>query len=396
MTSRVPLVSAIAANGAAGTLFAWSVLLPALSADLGLPADDLGVVFSAALVVFAAAMLAGGRYVDTYGPRRCAAVAGILSALGLVLAATATNLPMLILGIGVLFGSGSGLTYLSTVAWVSTRTAPVRAFEIGLVVAAYAAGPMVAAPFASLGTERFGWRATLAGGAVLVTAVILLAARGLPVGSPARDAAAEVRNPDPAGDGPVGDPVALVALWLLFFSAVAPGLLAFAFAAPASTERGVSSGAAGLVVSLMAVGNLVGRLLPTPLLGRFGLLPALWAGVATMVIALVPLAWSTSAAVAVVALPLLTLQYGMVSALLPAATRLVTRPARFGTAYGRVFSSFGVAGVLGPFAGAALHVEPDGYARGFQLSLLMACAAAVALTAYQRRLRSVEAVGRRR
>lgn len=393
---RGPLLSAVAANGAAGTLFAWSVLLPALSAELGLPADDLGVVFSAALVVFAFAMLAGGRYVDTYGPRRSAAVAGILSGAGLGIAATAGSLPTLVLGVGVLFGFGSGLTYLSTVAWASTRSGPVRTLEIGVVVAAYAAGPMAAAPLASLGTERIGWRATLAVGGVVVAAVILLASRGLPVGSPVPAQPTGALDPGPAHLGQVGDPVALLALWLLFFCAVAPGLLAFAYAAPIATERGVSSGTAGLVVSLMAVGNLAGRLLPTPLATRYGLLPALWVGVGTMTLALVPLAWSTGAAAAVVALPLLALQYGMVSALLPAATRLVTRPARFGAAYGRVFSSFGVAGVVGPYAGAVLHVDPDGYARGFQASLLTAGAAALALTVYQRRLRLVEPVSRPR
>lgn len=66
----VPLAAATAANGAAGTLFAWSVLLPAVESDLGVSRSTAGTVFSAALVVFAAAVLLGGRAVDRQGPQR--------------------------------------------------------------------------------------------------------------------------------------------------------------------------------------------------------------------------------------------------------------------------------------------------------------------------------------
>lgn len=379
----------MAANGAAGTLFAWSVLLPSLGEDLGRDPDDLGIVFSAALVAFAVAMLFGGRLVDRSGPRRSTVIAGALSAAGLAIGAAAPGVATLVVGVGVLFGLGCGLTYLAVVSWASTAHAPGRTTEIGLVVAAYAAGPIAAAPVAAAVADRLGWRAALVLAAVAVPGAILLAGRGLPARVAGVPLDATRAEPRPGAQvEPAGDTVALIALWLMFLGAVVPGLLAFAYAAPVATERGLSSTAAGLVVAAMAAGNLAGRVLPSAVTSRFGLLPVLWGGTVGLGGVVVVLGWSTAPALALVGLPALALQYGMVSALLPAAARLVTAPTRFATDYGRVFSSFGVAGVVGPYVGAALHGEGDGYAGGFRATLLAAGLAAVALGVYQWRLRA--------
>jgi MFS transporter, OFA family, oxalate/formate antiporter len=383
-THGLALLCAVTVNAAAGTLFAWSVLLPAFTEELGSSADELGIVFSSALVVFALAVLLGGRAVDRHGPRSTAAVAGVLSGVGLALAAVARDVLTLHVGIGLLFGFGSGLGYLSAVTWAGTRDMSRRARAIGVVVAAYALGPVAAAPLGALGVEQLGRQPTLAASAAVVTAATLVASRGLPGPSSAS------RSERPAVDADrVGDPVALAALWLLFLAAVAPGLLAFAYAAQIATERGVAPGTAGVVVALMAVGNVAGRLLSAPLTVRAGLRASLWGSLAALVAALAMLAWSSATAVGVVSLVLLALQYGLVSALLPAATRQVSGAARFGTAYGRVFSSFGLAAVAGPAVGAVLHDSVDGYARGFQASLLGVVIAMSALATYQHRLRLV-------
>jgi MFS transporter, OFA family, oxalate/formate antiporter len=378
------LLCAVVVNAAAGTLFAWSVLLPAFTDELGRSADELGIVFSSALVVFALAVLFGGGAVDRHGPRSTAAVAGILSGVGLALAAVASDVLTLHVGIGLLFGFGSGLGYLSAVTWAGTQAMSRRPRAVGLVVAAYAFGPVAAAPLGALGVDQLGRQPTLAVSAAVVTAATLVASRGLPGPS------SSSRTERPAVDADrVGDPVALTALWLLFLAAVAPGLLAFAYAAQIATERGVAPGTAGLVVALMAVGNLTGRLLSAPLTTRAGFRASLWGNLVAMATAMATLACSSSAAVVVMSLVLLALQYGLVSALLPTATRQVSGAARFGTAYGRVFSSFGVAAVAGPAVGAVLHDDADGYARAFQVSLLGVVVAMSALSTYQHRLRHV-------
>ncbi len=377
---RGPLLSALAANAAAGTLFAWSVLLPTLSTHLDRTAADLGPVFSTSLAAFATAVLCGGGFVDRQGPRRATALAGALSGAGLVLAAYATSVLLLHLGVGGLFGFGSGLTYLATVSWATTQ-ASRRAWALVLVVASYAAGPMAAAPLAALAAERWGSQTTLTVAALTVGSVILLASRGLPgpFTSPLASRSGEA--------APVGDVVALTALWFFSLGAFAPGLLSFAFAATIATQEGVSPRGTGAVVAVMAAANLVGRLLVAPLQNRVGLGVALGVDLGALALALVTLAWVPGAVTSVLGLSLIGIQYGMTSALLPLATRTVSGATRFATAYGRVFSSWGVAGLLGPVTGAALYDGTDGYSRGFELWLFAAGVAAIALVVFRRRPR---------
>jgi len=64
---------------------------------------------------------------------------------------------------------------------------------------------------------------------------------------------------------------------------------------------------------------------------RVGAGRALWAALGTALLALAALGWTSAAAVVVIALPLLAMQYGLVSAALPAATRDVSGDARLPT-----------------------------------------------------------------
>jgi OFA family oxalate/formate antiporter-like MFS transporter len=353
------------------------VLLADLQVELATGPDELARVFSTAVVVFAVAVLGAGRAVDHYGPRRCVALAGVLSGAGLAVTALAPGLLVLHLGFGLLFGAGSGLAYSSVVTWASTRTGAHAGWSIGVVVAAYAAGPILAAPVGAQTSAHWGWRVTVGCGAIGVAAVLVLASRLLP-------GAVTVRGRNGTPGPPAGsDRPALVWLWVLFLAATAPGLFAFAYAADVVHERGLSTSTGGLVVALMATGNLVGRLLAGLLAARLGLRRALRADLVLLVTALAGLAWLPGSVVVLLGLPLLGVQYGAVSSLLPAAVREVCDPVRFGTAYGNVFTSWGLAGALAP----TLHGPTDDYAAGFRSWLLAAVAAAIALVAYERRLR---------
>lgn len=353
------------------------MLLPGLQSELAARPEQLARVFSTAIVVFAVAVLGAGRAVDRHGPRRCVALAAASSGAGLAVTALAPGLLALHLGFGLLFGAGSGLAYSSVVTWASTRTGAHAGRSIGVVVAAYAAGPIAAAPLGAQTSAQWGWRVTAALGAIGVATVLVLASRLLP-------GAMSVRGDDGAPGMLLSpsDRPALAALWVLFLAATAPGLFAFAYAADVVLEQGLAASTGGLVVALMGAGNLTGRLVAGPLAARLGLRRALRADLVLLVTALPVLAWLSGPVVVVLGLPLLGVQYGAVSSLLPAAVREVCAPGRFGTAYGKVFTSWGLAGVLAP----AVRGPTGSYAAGFRWWLLAAATAAVALVAYERRL----------
>lgn len=373
-----PVLAAVAANAAAGTLFAWSVMLPALSGQVGRRAVELGPVFSTALAVFAIAVLISGESVDHYGPRRATLAGGLLCGGGLLIASCSANVASLHLGIGLLFGFGSGLTYLSTVSYASSRSGSHRSWLVGLVVASYAAGPMVVAPLAGPSADLLGSRATLAVAAMGIGVVIVVASRGLP-GPPDLSRGVAVVSLEAAEDG-----AAAAALWCVALGAFVPGLFGFAYAADIATEQGVSRQGAGVTVALMAAANLTGRILGAPLSERVGLRRAMAFSLASAALALALLARlpATSSVVAMTGLALLGGQYGLMSVLLPLATREMHGESGFAAAYGRVFSAWGCAGLLGPAVGAALYREALGYVRSCEAMLVGVMLASVALMVY--------------
>ena len=350
------------------------MLLPALTRDFGTSGRVLAGPFSTAVACFALSVVAAGRAVDHYGPRRTSALAGVLSGTGLTVTALAQHLALLHVGFGVLFGVGSGLAYSSVVTWASTRTDAGTPGSVGLVVAAYAAGPVIAGPVVGLSSVQWGWRATVLLGAAVVTVVTVLASRVLP------HAPVGARPlPGPAAHGT--DLAASAALWLLFLSATAPGLFAFAYATELAAQRELGQRLGGLAVASMGMGNLLGRLAADPLVAHVGLRTALRIDLVLMGVGLVTLTSLSGQAAALLTLVLLAMQYGALSALLPTAVRRVCDASRFGATYGLVFSAWGLAGVLAP----RLHdpAATDGAGRGPWVVLTVA--AVVSLGVYERR-----------
>lgn len=365
------MAAAALINVAAGTLFSWSVLLPQLTVEFHTTAQVLAGPFSTAVAVFAVSVVVAGRAVDRHGARRTSAAAGVLSGTGLVVTALAQHLVVLHVGFGLLFGAGSGLAYSSVVTWASTRTSGNPTRSVAVVVAAFAAGPVIAGPAGGPSSASWGWRVTLLAGAAVVSSVTVLASRVLP------DAVVVA----PLDAGPAARAThrsALAALWLVFLCASTPGLFAFAYGAELVAERGLDQRLGGLAVAAMGLGNLVGRLVAHPLVSLLGLRAALRVDLLLMCSALLALAAPARGAAAMVTLVLVALQYGAVSALLPTAVRRVSDASRFGSAYGWVFSAWGLAGVVAP----RLRDPADAGAGSW---VPLTVAAVVGLVVYERR-----------
>jgi OFA family oxalate/formate antiporter-like MFS transporter len=333
MTLRLVL-SGVLANLAVGTLFAWSLVAPAVTADAG-AAGSGTAVFAAALVSFTVALLGVGRVLRRLG-------AGV--GLGLTAAWQRPEVPWL--GIGLLLGASSGLAYGVAVSLAARVPRERRGSASGLVVGAYAAGPLLLGLVAPRALAAAGWRACVAVLAVVVAGLGGLAAAVAPVGAADGAPAGRSRVPVPRRTQ--------AALWVLFAGGAAPGLVVFASAAPLAAARGLDARTAGTAVTLLAAGNLAGRLAAGWWSDLVGRLPALVTSLAVTAAALLALAVVTAAAVVPAGYAAVGLAYGAVSALVPAATADRVDPRAFATVYGRVFTAWGCAGLLAPVLGGGL------------------------------------------
>ncbi|WP_448608809.1 MFS transporter [Geodermatophilus sp. URMC 60] len=340
----VRLVAAgVVANLAVGTLFAWSLVSPRVVADAGAPRGSGPAVFALALGVFTVVLLGVGRWLARVGPRPLLAAASLAAGAGLAVTAAVQRPEAPWLGVGLLFGAANGLAYGVAVALAAAVPAGRRGTASGLVVGAYAAGPVVLGLLSPHVLPDVGWRTPLAVLAVLVAGLVGLAAALAPA-----DAGVE-RRPDRVEEPVPG--TAVLALWVLFAGGAAPGLVVFATAAPLATAAGLGPAAAGAAVSLLAVGNLAGRLGAGWWSDGVGRLPALGTALAATAVALAGLAAAAAPAVVLTALLVVGLAYGAVSALVPAATADRVGAAAFPAVYGRVFTAWGCAGLLAPLVG---------------------------------------------
>lgn len=346
MSTRRALIGAMLLDLAVSPLFAWDVFTESLRRELGAGPTALTTVFSVGLAAFMTGVLVGGRLADAIPPRRLALVAAAGTVAGLLGSALAPSVVVLVVAFGVVLGGTTGLGYATAVRVAGTMRSG-RGLALGLVVSAYAVGTAVLAPIAAVLLDAVGRRATFVLLAAALAAVLLAAAALLPAATAAAAPAAR-SEPD---DRPVPSG-AVVALWLAFGLGSAPALAAFAHAG----QLAGSAAAAAVAVTLLNVGNFVGRLAAGPASDRWGRRATLHADSALLLVACVPLAIGASGPPALVALFLLGTQYGALSTLAPAALSDVVPSHRFGATYGRVFTGWGIAGLVAPVAASAYAV----------------------------------------
>jgi MFS family permease len=135
-----------------------AVMAVPLATELGLGADDLGLLTSVYFVTFAAAQIPVGILLDRYGPRRVQSVLLLVAAVGSTLFAVSDHFLMLLLGraligLGVASAMTGGLKAL--VLWFPGDRVPLLN---GLMVMLGALGAVTATLPADLLLDWIGWR----------------------------------------------------------------------------------------------------------------------------------------------------------------------------------------------------------------------------------------------
>jgi MFS family permease len=209
------VASGVVANLVSGTLFGWSLVARQATRDVGGPAPTAAAAFAAAIAVFTLAVLGVRHGLPVRGPRRLLAGAAVAAGAGLAVVATGQHPLALWCGIGLLFGAASGVGYGVSLALTARVPAPHRGAATGLVVAAYAAGPVILGILAPHALPLLGWRMCAAGLALAVTGLLAGAATLAPADRTSWWGPAGVEEPV--------DRRTVVPLWILFACGAAPG-----------------------------------------------------------------------------------------------------------------------------------------------------------------------------
>ena len=208
-----------------GSIYAFSVFLKPIEAELGLARSALSLVFGLASIGFTVGMLAAPYAYGMMSAPRLVALCSTIAAIGIGLSAMANGLIQLLLGYGVLFGLGGGAAYIVAQQSVNLLVRGKRGLINGYIVGLYPAGAMVAAPLFGWANGEFGYRWTMGGLSVVLiatglAAIALLRHSGVVLPRHVRAASAQNRRT-----------AIFTRLFIVFFVAAAAGLTVLSQAA---------------------------------------------------------------------------------------------------------------------------------------------------------------------
>lgn len=338
-----------------GSIYAFSVFLKPIEAELGLARSALSLVFGLATVAFTLGMLLAPYAYGLTSAAGLIAVCMASATLGIVLAASAEGLTQLLLGYSLLFGLGGGVAYIVAQQCVNMLVTTRKGLVNGYIVGLYPAGAMVAAPLFGWANEAFGFRWTMGALALVLllsglAAMVLLKLSGviLPrqiAGGVSRDRRGAI----------------FARLFIVFFVAAAAGLTVLSQAAGIIAAYGgttrlalaaTTAIAGGIALARVSGGWLTDRF-PVPHVGAFAQGFALTGAI---LLTLWPHPW-----VAAVALGMVGMGYGFISGCAAAAVALYWPPADYGRIASRMYVAWCVAAISLPLLAGYLFDLTQGY-----------------------------------
>jgi OFA family oxalate/formate antiporter-like MFS transporter len=358
--SLLPLIIAIVVNFSMGSFYGWSVLVAPLEESIGATRSEISLAYSIAFVSMTVGMFI------THSLMRIASLPYLLfvvftiGALGMAISGYFVALWSLVVGYGVLLGFALGVSYFLAMTAASLDLPIRRSIAISMSMSAFAGGGLVWPPIFVAIIDWQGPHAVfLLFAAYLIvigtlSAILMRAAR-----PPAHSGAQE-------GGGVFSNimtdrPRVFILLWFGFIFIAFAALMAIGHAAGIATYYGIPADQAywgPMLSNLVYIGfALSAGILCDLITGRRVLIGI----AAVMAVPLLVLYFVPSAGMSLVALALVGGAFGASSSAYPVTVTGYYGVAALPRIYGRLSSSFGLAGLLGPFAAGVLYDWEGGY-----------------------------------
>lgn len=347
-----------------GSIHAFSVLLPAIEKTFDASRTQASLTYSFALIALSLAVLLGHRVYHRVSPAVFVTGAGLLAAAGCLVAGFGGSLAVNWIGYSLLFGAANGLGYGYALQFSGQAVPAHNGFAMGAVTAAYAVGAVVAPAPLDLALHAGGWTGALvfmAASIVIVTAIsaVLLAWSGATYGR-GRD---ESMTPAAKVEAKT-----IVVLWIAYACSVTAGLMAIGHATGIARTSGVEDWWVVAAPIIIALSNMVGSILCGVLLDRMPGRPILCSLAIVSSCTLVAMAVFGGMGVTMAGLAVVGFIYGGTISVYPAFISKCFGVSAGTVVYGRVFTAWAAAGLIGPACAGILY---DLYA-DYSIALMVA------------------------
>lgn len=349
-----------------GVTYSFGVFLKPMALEFHVNHAAMSILFSviAGLSFFLAPFT--GDLADHYGPRPVVAAGAVLIGAGLVITAHVHSFPLVMVTYGGGLGAAVACTYIPSIAAVGEWFKARRDIALGIAISGIGCGTLVAAPVSAMLIERYGWRTSfeIFG---WVSAVLLLICAALLAPPPVVGEKKKVSI-----EREIRTPAFALLYGSLFFSGIAV-YVSFVFLAPFAAHIGAGRVAGASLIGYIGASSVVGRLGLNALAPRFGLLTMYQVGYATLLASFAMWLTASSYGSLVGFALVMGVGYGGIAAMSPAVTANIFGTEGLGELLGILFTSFGVACLVGPpLAGVLVDRSGD-----FKWPVFLAAGAAV-------------------
>ena len=338
------LLAAITLTAVLGSIHAFSVFLVPFEDLLDTGRAQISLIYSGALICLTISVLFGHRIYPVLSPPMLALFACLLAAVGIVIAGHSDSFWLVVVGYSVLFGAANGIGY-GFALQISAQAMPEKqGFAMGTVTAFYALGATIAPLIFSRALAQGGIP-----GAMNVAGIIFVCA-GVLAWVLLRQSGVNFKSEiSTKSAGATGSNFVQVILWFGYGSGSLAGLMVLGHAIGIIQSAGGSSVMAVTGTMIIALGNMLGGLLAGVLADRIRISLLLIVLPLLSAIALLLALNDMSALLLLGTLTIVGFSYGAIIAVYPVAVLAIFGSAASSRIYGRVFTSWGFVGLLGPW-----------------------------------------------
>lgn len=380
-----------------GSIYAWSVFAAPMAEYLGLSTGDLAIVFVIANGVGPITMIFGGKITEKIGAAKVIVIGGFMFGLGIALSGFAGSLGALLLWYSLFSGLGLGMAYGCVITNTLRFFPDKRGLVGGILTAVYGFSSVLVPPIANSLIASYGvlWAFRIVGVAFLI---IICCGSVLTRQAPP-DYRPDGWTPSPLQASTLKankdwremlrDPVFYTMIALLMCGAFY-GLMIISQASPiAQNLVGVNPATAAVCVSILALFNMVGRIVAGYISDHFGRVNTLAVMLAVGIVGFL-LMLNVDAGrfwLFMVALSIIGISFGAFMGIFPGFTADQFGARHNGVNFGIMFIGFALSGLLSPTILNQIYRSRESYQLAFFVCIGLAVLGLALAFLYRRQTR---------
>ncbi len=349
------IISCLLITFCMGTIHAFSTLIESIELQINAGRMASSLIYSTGLISVTVAVFFGSTLYRRLSPSFIIVLIAILPLIGVLISNTGSWIGWIV-GYGFCFGFASGLGYgFSLYAASSVTSSQKLGLVLGAVSASYAFGAVIFSMLYPLLFSYFDFKAGYMIGVSILSIVIIISLILFRLAKKDLTAKTKSISKNQSVKGKI------IKLWLAFFLGVFAGLMTIGHAVPIIKASGGSSEIAITAISLMALGSGIAGIYAGWLADRFGCKRPIVVILAISSLALLSLSTVTSIHLMLIFLTLIASLYGALIAIYPTLVNHIFGPDYSAWAYGRIFTAWGIAGLVSPSLAGWLFDQYNNY-----------------------------------